>query len=72
MIKKLHDRDFNLWIKQMAIAIKNRDIENMDWDGLLEEIEDMGASQKRALDSYLQRLIEHIFQLRYWLFIKGI
>ena len=66
MIKQLHDRDFNLWVEQMAIAIKNRDIDNMDWDNLLEEIEDMGASQKRALDSYMQRLIEHIFKLKYW------
>ena len=38
----------------------------MDWDCLLEEIEDMGASPKRALDSYLQRLIEHILKLKYW------
>ncbi len=40
----------------MAIAIKNRDVSKMDWDNLLEEIEDMGASQKRALRSYLNRL----------------
>ena len=26
----------------------------------------MGASQKRALDSYMQRLIEHILKLKYW------
>ncbi|MDJ0690256.1 MAG: hypothetical protein QNJ41_17325 [Xenococcaceae cyanobacterium MO_188.B32] len=29
-------------------------------------IEDMGASPKRALDTYLQRSIEQIFKLRYW------
>ena len=38
----------------------------MDWDGLLEEIEDMTASQKRALRSYTKRLIEHILKLKYW------
>ena len=38
----------------------------MDWENLIEEIEDMGASQKRALDTYLQRLIEHILKLKYW------
>ena len=37
----LRDRDFNLWLEQMAIAIKNRDTKNMDWEGLLEEIKDM-------------------------------
>ncbi len=65
-LKQLHEQDLNLWLEQIAIAIKNRDFNNMDWDGLLEEIEDMGASQKRALDSYLQRLIEHILKLKYW------
>lgn len=65
-METLHDRDFNLWLEQTAIAIRNRDLSNMDWDHLLDEIEDMGASQKRALDSYLQRLIEHILKLQYW------
>ena len=65
-LKQLHEQDLNLWLEQIAIAIKNRDFNSMDWDGLLEEIEDVGASQKRTLDSYLQRLIEHILKLKYW------
>jgi len=62
----LYDRDFTLWVEQTVIAIKNRDFENMDWENLLEEIEDMGKSEKRSLDSYMQRLIEHILKLKYW------
>ena len=65
-IKQLHEIDFNLWVEETIEAIKNKDVKNMDWDNLLEEIEDMGASQKRALDSYMQRLIEHILKLKYW------
>lgn len=65
-MNQLYKQDFNLWLKEIAIAIKNRDVSNMDWDNLLEEIEDIGASQKRALRSYLNRLIEHIFKLKYW------
>ena len=65
-LKQLHDRDFNLWIEETIKTIKNKDVSNMDWENLLEEIEDMGASQKRALDSYVQRLIEHILKLKYW------
>ena len=66
MTKQLYARDFNLWIEKTALDIKNQDIEAMDWDNLLEEIEDMGKSEKRALESYLERLIEHILKLRYW------
>ncbi len=66
MPNKLYDRDFNLWIEQMATALRNRDIKAMDWNNLLEEIEDLGKSEKRSLESYLERLIEHILKLKYW------
>lgn len=65
-LKKLYNSDLNLWREQTAIAIQNKDIESLDWDGLLAEIEDMGASEKRALRSYTRRLIEHILKLKYW------
>ena len=65
-LKQLHDRDFNLWIEQIKLKIQQQDLKDMDWDNLLDEIDDMGASQKRALDSYTQRLIEHILKLKYW------
>lgn len=65
-LKQLHDRDFNLWVEEMKVKIQNRDFDAMDWESLFDEIDDMGASQKRALDSYLQRLIEHILKLKYW------
>ena len=65
-LKQLYDRDFNLWIEKIKEAIQNRDFENMDWDNLLDEIDDMGKSEKRSLDSYMQRLIEHILKLKFW------
>ncbi|MDJ0534293.1 MAG: DUF29 domain-containing protein [Xenococcaceae cyanobacterium MO_207.B15] len=65
-LKQLHDQDYNLWLEQMARAIKNRDVKSMDWDGLLESIEDMGASERRALRSYIRSLIDHILKLKYW------
>lgn len=38
----------------------------MDWDNLIEEIESMGKSDRRALMSLLTRLIEHLLKLAYW------
>ncbi|MDJ0681700.1 MAG: DUF29 domain-containing protein [Xenococcaceae cyanobacterium MO_167.B52] len=66
MHNQLYDRDFNLWIEQMTTVLRTRDIEAMDWQNLLEEIEDMGKSEKRSLESYLERLVEHILKLKYW------
>ena len=65
-LKQLHESDFNLWVEQTKEAIQNRDFEKIDWDNLLDEIDDMGKSEKRSLDSYMQRLIEHILKLKFW------
>lgn len=65
-IKELYNRDFNLWVEATLKAIQNRDFEKMDWDNLFDEIEDMGKSEKRSLESYLERLIAHILKLQYW------
>jgi Domain of unknown function DUF29 len=66
MMNKLYEQDFNLWAEQMAIAIRERNVNEMDWDNLLEEIEDMSASQRRSLRNYYYRLVEHILKLRDW------
>lgn len=65
-LKQLYQQDLSLWRQEIVNAIQNRELENMDWDNLIEEINDMGASEKRALRSYVKRLIEHILKLKYW------
>ncbi|MEL6786296.1 MAG: DUF29 domain-containing protein [Cyanobacteria bacterium J06607_15] len=65
-LKELYEQDLNLWRQEVINAIQNQQLENMDWDNLVDEINDMGASEKRALRSYTKRLIEHILKLKYW------
>lgn len=66
ILSDLHDNDFNRWTEEIKLRIQKREFGGMDWENLIAEIEDMGASQKRALDSYTQRLIEHILKLNHW------
>ena len=65
-LKKLYHQDLNLWRQEVINAIKNKQLEDMDWDNLIDEINDMTASERRALRSYTKRLIEHILKLKYW------
>ncbi len=65
-LQQLYHQDLNLWRQEIINAIQNKELENMDWEHLIEEINDMGASEKRALRSYMKRLIEHILKLKYW------
>jgi hypothetical protein len=66
MTKVKYEEDYYLWTQTMVEKLKNRDYSNVDWDNLIEEIDDMGKSQKRAVESLLLRLIEHLLKLKYW------
>ncbi|MEL6931115.1 MAG: DUF29 domain-containing protein [Cyanobacteria bacterium J06600_6] len=65
-LNELYQQDLNLWRQEIVDAIQNRHLENMDWDNLIDEINDMTASERRALRSYTKRLVEHILKLKYW------
>ncbi len=66
MKNQLYEGDFNLWVREQASALRARQFTRLDYDNLIEEIEDRGKSEKRSLESYLDRLIEHILKLKYW------
>ena len=65
-LKQLYQQDLNLWRQEIVNAIQTQQLDNMDWDNLIDEINDMTASERRALRSYTKRLIEHILKLKYW------
>ena len=65
MLENIYEKDFNLWVQEQAEALKARQFTRLDYENLIEEIEDMSKSEKRSLESYLERLIEHILKLKY-------
>lgn len=64
--KTLYEKDFYLWIQNIAALLKNQQLEQIDWENLIEEIESMGRSEKREIKSRLIILIEHLLKLGYW------
>lgn len=65
-MNNLYEQDFQQWLKQQVIALKDRNPALLDWDNLLEELKDLGRSDKRAIKSLLIRLYEHILKIVYW------
>jgi hypothetical protein len=63
-LKNLYDRDFNLWLETTAKQIREQKFERIDWEHLLEELEDMGKSEKKAFVSNLMILIAHLLKLK--------
>ena len=64
--RPLYDADYQLWIDDTVAHLQSRNFDALDLENLIEEIESLGRSDKRALKSYLMRLCEHFFKLCYW------
>jgi Domain of unknown function DUF29 len=62
----LYDEDYYLWIKTTINQLRSGQFSVIDLENLLEELETMGRSEKRTLESLLIRLFEHLLKLQYW------
>ncbi|MEH2319927.1 DUF29 domain-containing protein [Nostoc sp.] len=65
-LNALYNQDFYHWVQTTIHNIRNRDLKSLDWDNLLEELEDLGNEQKHQLESRLIVLLEHLLKLTYW------
>ncbi|GFE68103.1 DUF29 domain-containing protein [Chroococcus sp. FPU101] len=61
-----YTQDFYLWLQTTIAQIKKKSFESVDWEHLLEELEDLGNEQKHKLESRLLILLEHLLKLAYW------
>ena len=61
----LYNEDFYLWIETTAKQLKNGNFAEIDLENLIEEIESMGRSEKRALKSNLLILLMHLLKYKY-------
>ncbi|WP_353932753.1 DUF29 domain-containing protein [Okeanomitos corallinicola TIOX110] len=64
-VKKLYEQDFYLWVEDTVNKLKARDNENLDWENLIEEVESLGKSQRKAVRGFLVRLLEHLLKRCY-------
>ncbi|MBD2136564.1 DUF29 domain-containing protein [Anabaena sp. FACHB-1237] len=63
--ENLYQQDFYLWIEDTINKLKARDHDNLDWENLIEEVESLGKSQRKAVRSFLIRLLEHLLKRCY-------
>ncbi|MCL1467794.1 DUF29 domain-containing protein [Argonema galeatum] len=61
----LYDRDFYLWIQATAQQLKEGKFNEIDTPNLIEEIENMGKSEKREMKSRLIVLLMHLLKWQY-------
>lgn len=61
----LYWHDTYSWAMQQAEALRRRDFEAVDWENLIEEVEDMGRSERRTWTSHCKNLVEHMLKLEW-------
>jgi len=63
MKQTLYDLDFNLWIEDHINKLKTHRFSELDIENLIEELKDLGKSEKNALESNLMILLAHLLKL---------
>ncbi len=61
----LYDQDYCLWIETTANLLRNKEFSDLDLENLIEEIEDMGRSQRDSLESNLIIVLLHLLKWKY-------
>jgi hypothetical protein len=60
-----YETDFYTWTQQQAALLKAGRLSELDVENIIEEIETMGRSEKRSLESRLTVLLQHLLKWEY-------
>lgn len=65
MTTATYETDFYLWTQQQAALLRQGLLSEVDTAHLVDEIEDMGGSERHALGSYLKNILMHLLKWQY-------
>lgn len=66
-----YTQDFYQWTQEQIGYLKNGHLSDLDIENLIEEIETMGRSEKRALESRLTVLLMHLLKWKHQSIFRG-
>lgn len=61
----LYERDFALWVEEQARLLEARRFDELDLPNLIDEVEDLSRSQKRAIRSNLTVVLLRLLKWQY-------
>jgi hypothetical protein len=61
----LYEQDFYLWLAETVQLLKTGKFEKLDVNNLIEEIESMGRSEKKSVESNLEVVLVHLLKYKY-------
>ena len=57
-----YDNDLITWAKQTAVLLREQRWSEVDWTHLIEEVEDLGKSERSTIGSQMERVILHLLK----------
>lgn len=61
----LYQTDFFAWTQQQAALLRERRWEDLDLENLIDEVQSVGRSDKREIESRLEVLLAHMLKWQY-------
>lgn len=65
-IKTLYESNYLQWLEETIKCLKNRQLADVDYENLIEELEDLAKNEKRRVRSLLEQIIRHLLLYQYW------
>lgn len=63
--QQLYEIDYLRWIETTVGKLRSQDYSAVDWENLIEEIEEMGRRERRSLESNLIIVLIHLLKWQY-------
>jgi hypothetical protein len=63
--RSLYERDFCLWVEEQARLLREGRLEQLDLVNLIDEIEDLGIHEKKAVQSNLVVVLKHLLKYQF-------
>ena len=65
-LKQLYETEYDRWLEVTIKLLKNRQLTQLDYENLIEELEALGRNEKNAVESFLEQIIRHLLLYEYW------
>jgi Domain of unknown function DUF29 len=62
---ELYEKDFVAWAKRQSELLRAHRFDELDLERLIEEVADLGVSERRAVMSRVRQILEHFLKLEY-------
>ncbi|ACK70351.1 protein of unknown function DUF29 [Gloeothece citriformis PCC 7424] len=65
-LKTLYNTEYDQWLEEIIQQLKHRQVEDLDYENLIEELEALGRSEKSAVKSLLLQVMVHLMLYEFW------